>query len=274
MNISELEQKAQWVRRQVLEMAVRAGEGRVASSLSCADILVALFHGGALHFDPNNPRWEGRDRFVLSKGQGALALYPVLADLGFFSLSELDRYCQPGAMLGPYGGENLPGVDGIWGSLGHGLGVACGLALAARMDGKPHSVVVLVSDGECYEGSTWEAAMFAAHHRLSNLVAIIDRNWMCVTDYTEHCLRLESLADKWRAFGWETVIVPGHDLGALLSQFHRFHTRSTAGNLLPPLVVIAETVKGKGISSLENNILGHVTIPRGEELERARRELV
>lgn len=277
----ELEQKAKWVRQQVLEMCVRAGEGRVASSLSCVEILVALYHWGVLRFDPLNPKWEGRDRFILSKGQGFPALACVLADLGFFPMEELERFCRPGAMLGPYGGENIPGVEAVWGSLGHGLGVACGLALAAKMDGKEHQTVVLLGDGELYEGSVWEAAMFAAHHRLGNLLAIVDRNGACVTDFTENCLKLESLEQKWRAFGWEVVMIQaanpqGDDYTSRIdghSVAHLLAALGTSSRTESPRVLIADTIKGKGISQLEGNRLGHVIIPGGADLERAREEL-
>jgi len=279
-----LEQKARWVRQQVLEMCARAGEGRIASSLSCVEILVALYHGGILRFDVSNPKWEERDRFLLSKGQGFPALAVVLADLGFFPMEELERFCQPGAMLGPYGGENIPGVEAVWGSLGHGLGVAAGLALAAKMDGKQYRTVVLLGDGELYEGSVWEAAMFAAHHRLDNLLAIVDRNWACVTDFTEQCLKIEPLGNKWRAFGWEVVeiqaanpqgddytsAVKGHSFPHLFDAFRGFCKPQRRDK---PHVIIADTVKGKGISQLEGNRLGHVIIPQGDELEQARREL-
>ena len=280
----DLEDKARWVRQQVLEMCARAGEGRVASSLSCVEILVTLYHGGILRFDLTNPHWEGRDRFILSKGQGFPALACVLADLGFFPMEELERFCQPGAMLGPYGGDNIPGVEAVWGSLGHGLGVACGLALAAKMNGGGYDVVVLLGDGELYEGAVWEAAMFAAHHRLSNLVAIVDRNGACVTDFTEHCLRLEPLDEKWRAFGWEvvgaqvanpqgddyTTHINGHSFLHLSAALRERSRLNSPGR---PRVLIAETVKGKGLSLLEGNPLAHVIIPSGKELEQARSQL-
>ncbi len=266
--ISKLEKKAKWVRQEVLEMCARAGEGRIASSFSCTDILVALFYGGILRFDPRHPLRDERDRVVFSKGQGAVALYPILSDLGFFASSELEKFCQSDGMLLPYG-ENIPGIEAVWGSLGHGLGVGAGLALAGKMDKKLYMTVVLLSDGECYEGSVWEAAMFARHHELNNLVGIIDRNRLCTIDFTENCLRLSPLGNKWRAFGWDVVIIDGHSFDKIFTAFKNFRSRRSK----KPLMIIANTIKGKGVSFLENNPLAHGLIPSGEQLQRAREEL-
>ena len=265
---SELEKEARTVRQRILEMCVNAGEGRVASAFSCTEILVALFYGGILRFDVNDLRWEGRDRFVMSKSPGVVGLYPILSDLGFFPDIELQKYCQLDGRLGPYG-DNIPGVEAVWGSLGHGLGVGAGLALAGKMEKKGYMTVVLLGDGECYEGSVWEAAMFAGHHQLNNLVGIIDRNWICTIDFTENCLRLEPLANKWREFGWDVVTIDGHSFDEIFTAFTDFHERESN----KPLMVIASTVKGKGISLLENNPMGHIIIPTMEQLDKAREEL-
>lgn len=266
--ISELVKETQSVRQRVLEMCVTAGEGRVASALSCAEILVALFCGGILRFDVNNLKWEGRDRFVMSKSPGVVGLYPILSDLGFFPEIELEKYCQSDGRLGPYG-DDIPGIEAVWGSLGHGLGVGAGLALAAKMDMKEYMTVVLLGDGECYEGAVWEAGMFAGHQRLDNLVAIVDRNWICTIDFTENCLRLEPLANKWREFGWRVITIDGHSFDEIFAAFQDF--RSTGSG--QPLVIIANTIKGKGIAMLENNPMGHIIIPTAEQLNRARKEL-
>ncbi len=266
-DINELKKKARQFRHQVLEMCTRAGEGRVASAFSCMEILVALFHGGILHFDIHNLNWDKRDRFIMSKSPGVVGLYPVLADLGFFPGSELEKYCKPDG-LGPYG-DNIPGIEAVWGSLGHGLGVGAGLALAGKLDGKKYMTLVLLGDGECYEGSIWEAAMFAGHHQLNNLVGIIDRNRICTIDFTERCLKLEPLEDKWRSFGWDAVSIDGHSFEEIFAAFKDFHTRKSK----KPLMIIANTVKGKGVTLLENNPMGHVIIPGGEELKKAREEL-
>lgn len=260
----DLEKKAKWVRQQILEMCARAEVGHVASSLSCVDILVALYYGEILRFDPANPKWEERDRFILSKGHGVIALYPILADLGFFPREELRRLCQPGGILGIHPDENVPGVEMITGSLGHGLGVGAGLALAFKMDEKPNKVVALLGDGECYEGSVWEAAMFAGHHKL-NLVAIIDRNKLSTIDFTENYLGLNPLAAKWAAFGWHVVTTDGHSFNGLLDAF------LLSGEF--PLAIIANTTKGKGVSFMENNPIAHTLVPKGEQLEKAKEEL-
>ena len=269
---SKLEQEAGRVRRQILEMCVTAGEGRVASALSCTDLLVALFTGGILHYDSKDPRWEGRDRFIMSKSPGAVGLYPILENLGFFPAEELDNYCRDSSLLGPYGGNipgEIPGIEAVWGSLGHGLGVGAGLALAGKMDDKKYMTVVMLGDGECYEGSIWEAAMFAAHHRLDNLVTVVDRNGICTIDFTENCLRLEPFVEKWQSFGWDAVAIDGHSYDEIFGAFEDFHARASGR----PLAVIANTVKGKGISFLENNSMGHVIIPSAEQLDRAREDL-
>jgi transketolase len=268
MTIAELKEKAKWVRQQVLEMCVRANEGRLASALSCTELMVALFHGGILRFDPEHLQWEGRDRFVMSKSSGVVGLYPILSDLGFFPSIELEKFCQCDGKLGPYG-DDIPGIEAVWGSLGHGLGVGAGLALAGKMDKKKYMTVVLLGDGECYEGSVWEAAMFAGHHELNNLVGIIDRNRICTIDFTENCLKLNPLESKWQAFGWDAVTIDGHSFDEIFAAFKGFRTRKST----KPLMIIANTIKGKGISLLENNPMSHVIIPSSEQLEKAREEL-
>jgi transketolase len=271
-NTNELKKKAGWVRREVLDMCASAGEGRVASAFSCTEILTALFYGNILRFDPKRPQWEKRDRFIMSKSPGAVGIYPILGELGFFPSLELKKFCKIGGLLGPYGGNvpgDIPGIEAVWGSLGHGLGVGAGLALAGKMDKKKYMTVVLLGDGECYEGSVWEAAMFAGHHHLDNLVGIIDRNGICTIDFTENCLKLEPLIDKWQAFGWDVRAIDGHSFEAIFGAFQDFRNRRSK----KPLMIIANTVKGKGISQLENNPMGHVIIPSGKQLEKARLEL-
>ena len=267
--IAELEKKANWTRQQTLEMCAGISGGHLASSFSCIDILVALYYGGILRFDPANPDWDERDRLIVSKGHGAIGLYPILSDLGFFSGDELSAYCQGGSMLGSHPDHLTPGIEVIGGSLGHGLGLATGLALGARMDGKGYMTVALLGDGECYEGSVWEAAMFAGHHELNNLAAIIDRNQLCAIDFTENCLRLNPLEDKWRAFRWEVKSINGHSFEEISAAFKNFRSRRSN----KPLLIIANTTKAKGISFMENNPLAHTLIPSGEQLERAREEI-
>lgn len=269
MDIESLKRKARWVRHQVLEMIISAGKGHMGGSFSCVEILLALYQGGVLRVDPGNVRSEGRDRFILSKGHSAEALYAVLADCGFFPVSELATYGKGGSRLGGHVDNKIPGVEVSTGSLGHGLGLAAGLALCAKMDQRDYLTVVLLGDGECYEGSIWEAVLFAAHQGLNNLVAIIDRNQQITLNYTEDCIHLEPLDEKWRAFGWDTAVVNGHAFEEILRVMRDIHFRKSQR----PLVIIASTVKGKGVSFMEGQLQWHHNVPKGEKLEVARKEL-
>ncbi len=267
--MAELEAKAGYIRRQILDMCVEAETGHVTSSFSCTEILVALYYGGILRHDPANPAWEARDRFILSKGQASPLLYVTLANAGFFPESELGRFCKADGKFGVHLQCDVPGAEITAGSLGHGLGIAAGMAYAARMDNKNYLVFTLLGDGECHEGSVWESAMFAGHHQLNNLIAIVDRNQLCVTDFTESCMRLNPLDKKWEAFGWETVIIDGHSFPDIFSVLDEVHSKQRNG----PLMVIANTVKGKGVSFLENEALWHGLAPKGELAEKAKMEL-
>jgi transketolase len=267
--VLELEKTAGWVRAQILEMIAKAGKGHIGGSLSCTDILVTLYSGGVLRFDPHRPLWSARDRFILSKGHAVEALYAVLTQVGFLSPATLGTYGADGSMLGGHPDRLVPGVDVSTGSLGHGLGVGAGIALAARQQHEDHLTVVLLGDGECYEGSVWEAAQFAAHHKLSRLVAIVDRNRQITVDDTEDCNAFEPFADKWRAFGWEVREVDGHSVPDLLQAFDDVRTRENE----PPLVIIARTRKGRGVSFMEKTVGWHHRVPKGDQLRQARREL-
>ncbi len=236
--IRRLQKKANWLRRKVLEMTVKAGAGHIAPSLSCMDILVSLHYTGILRIRPKNPKWSDRDRFILSKGQAAVALYAVLADLGFFPTPELMTFTCQGSRLGGHTEDTIPGVEAFTGSLGHGLAVAAGIALAAKMDKKSHRCFALLGDGECHEGSVWEAAMFAPQHRLNNLVAIIDHNGLSATDFLKNYLDIGPLKEKWEAFGWEAMIVDGHSFQELCSVWCNLESRRTD----KPLVIIASSV--------------------------------
>ena len=268
-SIPFLSRKAREVRIKTLEMVTRAGKGHLGGSLSCADILVALYYGGILRVDPHRPEWPERDRFILSKGHSCEALYCILADRGFFPEAELARYQQPGCILGGHPDRSVPGIEADTGSLGHGLGIGCGLALGARLDGNDYLTFVLLGDGECCEGSVWEAAMFAAQHQLGRLIGIIDNNGMCVTDKLEDCTALDPLPEKWRAFGWDVQEVDGHDLNALLSVLTDVRERPS----VKPLMIIARTVKGKGISFMENRLEWHHGVPKGDKAAQALNEL-
>ncbi len=269
MIIKNLEKKAKFIRRQVLEMISRAKRGHIGGAFSSMDILVALYYGGILRYDSKNPQWDKRDRFILSKGHSATALYAILADLEFFPSFELNNFCQDGHMLGGHPDRNIPGIDVDTGSLGHGLGIAAGLALGAKLSQQDYLTVALLGDGECYEGSVWEAALFAAHHQLSRLIVIVDRNQQCVLDFTEDCIRLEPFADKWKSFNWDVREINGHSFSELSGALKDLRTRDSS----KPLVIVAQTVKGKGVSFMERSIPWHHSIPAGEKLEIARKEL-
>lgn len=267
--IKNLKKKANWVRGQVLEMIVSAGKGHIGGSLSCTDILVTLYYGGVLRFDPSNKNWDKRDRFILSKGHSAAALYAIIADIGYFDGSELKNYQREGSILRGHPDRKIPGVETDTGSLGHGLGIGAGLALSAKMDEKDFKTIVLLGDGECCEGSVWEAAMFAGHHQLNNLIAVVDHNGCCSTDYMKDCINLEPLDEKWRAFGWDVTVVDGHSFEEMLSVFNDLHNRKSNR----PFMIIAKTIKGKGISFMESNPDWHHAVPKGEQIKIAREEL-
>lgn len=249
-------------------MTSRGGGSHVGSVLSMADI-VAVLYGSVLRVDPLSPGWSGRDRFILSKGHAGAGVYAALAECGFFDTSWLERhYANGSVMSGHVSHKGVPGVELSTGSLGHGLGIACGMAYAALLARASHRIFVLLSDGECDEGSNWEAIHFAGHHRLGNLVVVVDYNRIQSLKPTEETLGLEPFADKWRSFRWQVHELDGHDHAALEQALSSDRPRSGA-----PLCVLASTVKGKGVSFMENSVLWHYRIPRGAELEAALREL-
>ena len=264
----KLENKAQWVRCQILEMIASARKGHIGGAFSSTDILVALYYGGILNYDSKNPKWGQRDRFLMSKGHSAIAQYAILADLGFFPKKELELFCKQG-ILGGHPDSKIPGIEADTGSLGHGLGIASGMALAAKLDNKKYKTIVVLGDGECYEGSVWEAANFAAHHELNNLVAIVDRNMQGVTDFTEDSNRLEPFSQKWKAFGWDVKEINGHSFEEILDALKDIRENKSK----KPLAIIAKTTKGKGVSYMECNIPWHHSVPSGENLKTARKEL-
>jgi transketolase len=269
IDFENLKKKAKWVRRQILEMIASAKKGHIGGAFSCTDILVALYYGGILKHDSRNPLWNQRDRLILSKGHSGTALFAILADLGYFDAKELPTYCKNSSMLGGHPDRRIPGIEADTGSLGHGIGIGAGIALGAKMDGAGYRVFVLAGDGECSEGSVWEAIVFAAHHCLSNLTLIVDRNRQCVLDFTEDCAPLDPLANKLEAFGWEVRDIVGHSFKELLMSFGDLPTRTSS----KPLAIIANTVKGKGVSFMEGKLKWHHSIPTGDELAIARKEL-
>lgn len=250
-----------------VRMVHRARSSHIGSCFSAADILGVLY-GQVLRHDPRQPDWPLRDRLVISKGHAAAIVYAILAEVGYFPTSWLDHFCENGGRLaGHVGHKDVPGVEFSTGALGHGLSLGCGLALAAKADRLDTTVYVLLSDGECDEGSIWEAAMFASHHQLDNLVAIVDFNKIQSFGTTQEVLGLEPFGDKWSAFGWNVREVDGHDHDALA----RTLSLSAAGT--QPRALIAHTVKGKGVSFMEHQLLWHYRSPSDEQLQQAIQEL-
>lgn len=258
-----LAERALRVRERVLEIGANPEGTHVGGSLSIADILTVLYFD-VLDVYPDEPDRPERDHFVLSKGHASAALYAVLSQRGFFPEEECDTYGRPGSRLAGHPMRRLPGVEFPTGSLGHGLSLGVGLALAARLDGRPNRSFVLLGDGELDEGSVWEAAMSGAHFGLDNLVAIVDRNGWQITGRTEETMRLEPLADRWRAFGWEVAEVDGHDLDALRAAFHS--VPFAPGR---PSLVIARTTKGRGVRLFENRKKSHYVTLTAQLYERA-----
>jgi transketolase len=261
-------ERANWMRRRLLKMIVDAGQGHPGGDLSSADIIAALYFD-ILRIDPLNPTARDRDRFVLSKGHCTGALYTALAGAGFFPEAELETYLRPLSRLNGHPNRNyLPGIETNTGPLGHGFPVATGIAVAGQIDGAGFRVFALTGDGELQEGSMWEAAMFAGHRGLGNLTVIVDRNRLQQGAGTEETNSLEPLADKWLAFGWEVVRLDGHDHAALLAAFD-----AAAAPRNKPLCIIADTVKGKGVSFMENKAAWHHGVPNAEQYAQALAEL-
>ena len=259
---------ARRIRRDVILMTNRANASHIGSCLSMTDILAVLY-GRVLRLDPEQPSWPERDRFILSKGHGCAALYAALAARGFFPREWLDTYYLDGTRLAGHAThKGTPGVELSTGSLGHGLPVGCGMALAAKRDGKAHRVFVMLSDGECDEGSTWEAALFAPHHKLDNLIVIVDYNKIQSLGNVKDVIDLDPLAEKWRAFGWSTRELDGNDVVAVEQALTQVPFEPDR-----PSCIVAHTVKGKGVSFMENKLQYHYTPPRGEELDRALKEV-
>ena len=264
----EAHELARRVRIHCLRMTNSGGGAHIGSTFSCADILSVLY-SGILRVDAGNPSWPGRDRFILSKGNVGAALYAVLAEQGFFPLERLSTHYKDGSDLcGHVSHKNVPGVEVSTGSLGHGLSIAAGMAYGALLDQRPHRVFALLSDGECDEGSTWEAILFAAHHHLDNLIAIIDYNKLQSLASVASTLALEPFADKWTSFGWSVSEVDGHDCSALAQILSGLPAKKGK-----PSCVIAHTIKGKGVSFMENNVLWHYRVAAGAEFTSALSEL-
>jgi transketolase len=259
---------AQRIRINALRMTSRGGSSHIGSALSIADILATLY-GDVLNVESSHPQKVDRDRFVLSKGHAGAAVYAALAETGFFPPSKLETHYQDGSDLsGHISHKGIPGVELSTGSLGHGLSVGAGMAYAGKLSDASHRVFVLLSDGECDEGSNWEAIMFAAHHMLDNLIAIVDYNKIQSLAPVSETLQLEPFADKWTSFGWSVVEVDGHDHDELHAALSRIPAEG-----MKPTCVIAHTTKGKGVSFMENTVLWHYRTARGDEFDSALQEL-
>jgi transketolase len=259
-DLAALPDRSRWLRRRVFDMSARAGQGHLASALSMADILVALFYGVPIRFRPDDP---DRDRLIVSKGHATMGVYPILADLGFFPVEELDRYGTAGALLKIFGNISIPGIDATTGSLGHGVGIGCGYAWAAKQGNSSARTYVILSEGELYEGSTWESLLWAAHHELTNLTLIVDRNRNMILGDTEQHVRLHPLRAKFESFGFHVDEVEGHSFRQLVP----------ALSIKSIHVVVAHTIKGKGVSFMEGRPEWHYHKLTPELIEQGREEL-
>lgn len=253
--VESLEDRAHFVRREAVRLISIAKAGHYASTFSCAEILSTLYYG-VMGLRPGEPDWVDRDRFLFGKGHAAVGLYPILADLGFLPTKVLDEYAKLGNPLGDHPDRTkVPGVDFSSGSIGHALSAGLGMALAGRLAGREYNSFVLLGDGEQNEGQVWEAAMSAAHHQAGRTIAIVDRNGYCLDGSVDEVMGIEPLADKWRAFGWDVHEVDGHDVTALYQVLRPLADRDRPTQ---PAVVIANTVKGKGVPFMENDIGWHL----------------
>ncbi|WP_418059304.1 transketolase [Pimelobacter simplex] len=252
--LDRLTERARFVRLETVRLSRVAGAGHYTSSFSAAELFAALYYA-VLDLRPDEPAWPDRDRFVLSKGHAAIGLYPVLADLGFFPPSDLDTYTRLGSPFGDHPDmKKVAGIDFSSGSLGHGLSIAVGMALGARIGERPYRTFCMLGDGELHEGQVWEAANAAGHYRLGRLVAIVDRNQLCIDGFTDDVMSVEPVEDRFAAFGWQTHRVDGHDLDAVLDVFDALPDDPDG----PPQVIVADTVKGRGVRLMEFNPDWHV----------------
>ncbi len=267
LDVGKLETIAKEIRRDILLMLEQAGSGHTGGSLSIVEILIVLYYCKMKH-NPKNPKWQKRDKFILSKGHGCPALYAVLANLGYFPQEDLLTLRKLGSGLQGHPRYGLPGIETSSGSLGQGLSIACGMALAARMDNMKNKIYCLMGDGELDEGQIWEAAMTAAHYNLSNLCGIIDYNKYQIDGKVCDVMNIKSIPDVWRSFGWNVEEVDGHNIKALFEVFNKVDNEKKK-----PSLIIAHTIKGKGVSFIEKDNRWHGVAPRKNELERALKEL-
>lgn len=268
--IKFLKEKSLEVRKETLNLHKLLPEMRIASCLSAVEILVVLYYGKILNFNPKDTNWKNKDRFIVSKGHGALSLYYVLADLGFFKKEELKKVGKENSIFGSIPDCRVPGFETINGSLGHGIGVGCGIALALKKKKLDANVFVLSGDGELYEGAVWEAIMFAGHRHLDNLLVIVDNNKICMLDYCKNIIDLEPLDKKFSAFNWKTKIVDdGHNIEKLYYALINLKKDKSKR----PKILIANTIKGKGVQQLENDTLCHVKSLKDYEIDNIIKEI-
>jgi transketolase len=265
--IKDLEAKAKKVRRLIIQMLAKAGSGHPGGSLSATDLISALY-SCVLRHNPKDPNWPHRDRFHMSKGHCCPLWYAVLADSGYFGIDKLWTLRQMGSILQGHPDRHTPGVDVASGSLGQGLSVALGMSLAARLDKLDYRVYVLIGDGEIQEGNIWEAAMASAHFKCDNLCAMLDNNGIQIDGMTKDIMNLEPIAAKWQAFGWHVIQINGHDMKEILAAYDQ--AKSVKGK---PTIIIAHTIKGKGVSFMEGVVDFHGRAPTKDEAEKALREL-
>ena len=259
--------KARFIRKNVFERVIAANMGHLGGTFSCVDIFVALYYTGILKYKAGEPRWEDRDRFVVGKGHACLALYEIWADLGILDSLRLEEFGSNGSSLSGQLNIDTPGAEYNSGSLGNAIGIANGMALAAKMDSKKYKTYALIGDGECAEGSIWESIMFAGEHSLNNLTGIIDRNRLGVTEVLVENEGTGNLEEKIKSCGWDCFVVDGHSIDDLLG------TLSLMNDSKKPRMIVANTVKGKGISFMENGVKWHHSIPSESEIKIARKEL-
>lgn len=269
LSAEHLADRARFVRLETLRLTRIAGAGHYSSTFSCAELFAALYYGH-LRLDPQNPAWSDRDRFILSKGHAAIGLYPILADLGFYPPSKLDDFTRLGSAFGDHPDmKKIPGIDFSSGSLGHGLSVALGMALAGRVTGRDYRTYCMLGDGELNEGQIWEAAMAAGHYKLQGLVAIVDRNQLSIDGPTEKVMSVEPIDERFRAFGWDAHRIDGHDLPTIMETLSAL---KPAGEGKPQMIV-ADTIKGRGVKYMELSLDWHVGNLVGQDYDDAWAEI-
>jgi transketolase len=269
VSLAVLEDRAKFIRTETVRLTKIAGAGHYSSTFSCAEILAALYYA-QLRIEPAQPDWPDRDRFVMSKGHVAIGLYPVLADLGYFDPSELDTYTRLGSKYGDHPDmKKVRGLDFSAGSLGHGLSVGVGMALAGRATSRDYRTYVLLGDGELSEGQIWEAVISAGHFGLQNLVAIIDRNGLSIDGHTEDVMKIEPVHERFASFGWDVQRIDGHDLPSLLDAFRNLPYGGTGR----PQAIVCDTIKGRGVKRMEMSLDWHVGNLVGEDYDDVMAEL-